>query len=319
MEVSECIINSDTTFATYKVDKCFEYYKSVDSGSNAHYGCLKCNWGMTGPAKIIDAPKGGLKSCSNFSNECDSSTKYFGLSYDWMNISGGNKPAINWDSLVSCHKCSDDSKIPFYFLDSGFKPAPYSLYVQDGESFKDGLDGIIMRCIKPTKLGIQLFLNYKMDFDFIENCGIGSINVESTKTNLGELTNLEVFCIACKPGYSPVYNNDKVTSCTKISNCDDEKDQIWFNRCSSCNTKKTYSFDTGTNKSSYSACQSFNDENCGVFNGSECMFCKKGFSFSPKGKCIRIEVPGCTNDPITKGTLISQLFYTKLNSERIYY
>lgn len=314
VEIDECVINSDATFATYKVDGCAEYFKTVN-GMTTHYGCLKCAWGQTGNGKLVDTDKKSLKNCFNYLNECDTDVRYHGLGFDFYNVSGTTAP-LNWDSLLSCHKCVDSTKIPFLFLDSDNYPMQYSFYIEETMAFNSGTDGVIMRCIKPEKQAIELFLNYLVEDDFVINCGLGRVDTSSEKHNNQSLDNTQVTCIACLPGYKPTYATRGVTACQAISNCDYEQPQIWFNRCSSCKSGFAYEYNSTNKMANYDSCSAFSDVHCKVFSGSKCMFCQKGYMVSPDGSCRLFEVPNCSVDStnqgtvyLTKGTMFSRPSY----------
>ena len=108
------------------------------------------------------------------------------------------------------------------------------MYKRQGVAFNSGTDGIIMRCVKPEKQAIELFLNYLVADDFISNCGLGKVDTSSEKWNHQDLDNTEVSCIACKPGFRPTYASHGITQCQIISNCDYDSEQTWFNKCSKC-------------------------------------------------------------------------------------
>jgi hypothetical protein len=298
-EVKECISNLDATFATYKVSGCSQYYKA-GTGPGVYYGCLSCEWGKTGNGQVIDTTKTSIKNCFNYLNECDTSVRYHGLSHDYYHVTGTG-PDVNWDSLLSCHKCADSNKIPFLFLDDNNLPTQYSFYIEEEKAFDFGTDGVIMRCIEPHKLAIELFLNYLVEDDFISQCGVGRIDTTSEKWNHQKLDNTQVTCIACLPGYVPTYASNGVTSCSVIAHCDYEEEQIWFNKCSRCKKGYAYEFNDTDMVADYTACVSFSDTKCRVFKGAHCMFCEDGYLVSPDGTCQKFEIPGCAMNYDNKG------------------
>ena len=293
-QISECVSNTEPTFSPYHITGCAYYYKA-GTGAGTYYGCLSCGWGKTGNGQITDTTKVSIKNCFNYLNECDANTRFAGLSHDFYHTTGTGLFA-NWDSLLSCHKCVDDSKVPFLFLDSNRLPSQYSFYIEEEKAFTSGTDGVIMRCVKPEKQAIELFLNYLVEDDFVLNCGLGMVDTTSEKWNNQALDNTKVTCLACLPGYSPVYASNGVTSCSVISHCDYSEPQEWFNKCSACKDGYAYQFDDMKGSADYTQCVAFADSNCKVFKGSSCMFCEVGFVVAPDGKCRILEIPGCLSE-----------------------
>ena len=119
-KIEECVLNTDSAFSPNKITNCDLYVKQNISSTD-YYSCVKCKWGMTGEISEIQTGLNGHSSCVNYDNECDVSTVYSGLSFDFYSItSGSNKPYMNYDNFVSCHKCINENKIPFYFMNSSF-------------------------------------------------------------------------------------------------------------------------------------------------------------------------------------------------------
>ena len=118
-------------------------------------------------------------------------------------------------------------------------------------------------------------------------------------------------CIACKPGFTPIYNNKGyVKRCIKIDNCDtSDIDNLIFNTCNKC--KKNYVFRFQDNIF-YEECIKNSVENCFAGTNEECLFCKEGYRLI-NNICEKLQFYNC-EDNFTK---IGNLNYYKFNGEKI--
>lgn len=68
---------------------------------------------------------------------------------------------------------------------------------------------------------------------FPTNCGLGLFDTSKAKDYTKSPRSL--FCAECAPGFKKVVDeNNVVTQCKQIPNCDAQRNDKWFNNCSKC-------------------------------------------------------------------------------------
>jgi hypothetical protein len=308
--VASCIKSSDLVVlsGTSVVDKCDYYYKT--SGLR---GCVKCQHGLAGTLEDSLA-KGFIKSCSKMSS-CDDTIFRSGLT-----------KAIN--SLASCHKCVELTKIPFIFVSAGatytndaLNIKSYDMNLANPKSVSSG--GITVDCLNPT----ATIFTYKLS-NLPANCAIGLINIDATtknnddasKSTAVDRTKIGSFCVACAPGYKPGKAMDSanpaivvkhlVPSCTAIPNC---RASTWFNYCTQCQDGFVFAYMTNTGVQYNNCVQYATDPFCFAADIENpltftCKYCLKGYMKNADGFCIRRNPPKCK-----EGKFISKLIFPRID------
>ena len=155
----------------------------------------------------------------------------------------------------------------------------------------------------------------------VQNCQINYYIASGLDTNpiinnliaSGDANGSRIGCIACRPGFSGVTNaaNDDVntiasiTSCTAISNCDDQKPQNWMNACENC--ADNYGWEVSdTYVVLFHMCAT-GDANCLMFlnDGSgtySCIVCKEGYLLTSEGVCVNV-LENCDTIGLTNSAL----------------
>ena len=90
-----------------------------------------------------------------------------------------------------------------------------------------------------------------------------------------------------------------ITNCVSMSSyCESS---TWLNSCSNCKSNYAYVYDGQNYEINYSTCIVVPDSNCYAFDedNSECVYCKKGFSFNLDMKCEVINAAKCSFGKMT--------------------
>jgi hypothetical protein len=269
-----CIDSNDLFYyqESYKntLDNClfFQIYNDVTY-------CLGCKFGFTG--EIYETPNSFLtvQNCV-VDSSCDLSETY-----------PLNDPFIS--SLVTCHKCNNDSLIPsftFFYTTAVDTSSIDFIYKHSSNR--------TMNCSAPV----------------ISNCMIQFTTTDETvRNNWGFNSGTEVSrCVYCKPGYQPTYVNTLndyfpyryITSCTSISHC---SSSLKPNQCEQCQT-------SGANADQNEHMLSISGETTSCQQNDyvkEDPFCSKTTALSPSGvcdeckdgyvylnlKCIQLNITSC--------------------------
>lgn len=300
---------------TSVVDKCDYYYDNAGSK-----GCVKCQHGLVGSLEDTAAKLGFVKTCAKMSS-CDDTVFRSGLT-----------KAIN--SLASCHKCIELTKIPFVFVSAGTTYTNDALAVKSYDmslvSPKTAVTGgVTVDCINPT----STVFTYKLS-NLPTNCAIGLINIEAGTRNNDDASKstgvdrakIGAFCVACAPGYkpgkamdnaaTPVLVKHMVPSCTAISNC---RSSSWFNYCSQCQDGFVFAY-TSTTGVQYDSCVQYStDPFCFAADITNplaytCMYCLKGYMKNADGFCIRRNPPKCK-----EGRFVSKLTFPRIDFHTMLY
>ena len=288
-----------------------DYYK-LDSASA--YFCVRCKFGYHGKS---DSGGDYIESCESMST-CSEKVEY-------GNLLG------NFSEYFSCHKCSDEKKIPYFLYEmdatatdtnvTGF--AQYSL--DASKDYNDASENHTIECLdNSTKAKFKEDVGSTYDtFDLVDSCGLGLFNLKDLTTKDGAF---EILCAACKPGYAPGTANapvalaaspklGTVTACYEIPNCTGKD---WFNACSSCATDHVYEVKANGNIN-YSKCIAQKDSNCFATKlaNKNCVYCKKGYVLNNDGVCVVLDTPRCQAGKYTPYT--TMLAASTGNSEYLYW
>lgn len=110
------------------------------------------------------------------------------------------------------------------------------------------------------------------------------------------LTNDPTCCIACLPGFAPIYDErQRVTACTPIAGCDNSL-ALLANGCEACLTQVQdgqlvyYAFADELQQK----CLPVKSPNCYIADSNQrCVVCQAGFWANPDGYCEQLSVPNC--------------------------
>lgn len=275
------------------IDGC-EYYVRV--GATTKYGCVRCTTGKRG---LLSSTTDGHYIASCTTTSCEAT------------VVPGLQAQLN--SLVSCYKCTDQSLIPFLFINggstyttiSGYKSYNLEAASADWDSVTSG--GYNVGCYSKTGSGFTSVTSFNLP----ANCSIGAFNVASAtasasnanKTSLTSTANLAVFCLACNQGYKRSFATDSsnaaipymVYECTIIDNC---LVKDLYNYCSLCNNNFAFLYDD-THGVDYTSCVAYAiDANCLATYAKDsgpCAICKKGYVLNLDGVCEALAVPFCND------------------------
>lgn len=278
--------------ATTMVSNCLYYYLL----STNNYGCIRCQQGYRGTMAELTSV-GYLQACEDYRSITGC-------------VSGAYIPGVplRLNSVLSCHSCSDNSKIPFVYLGLGTTTTEAKM---------------ILRAYSPTQAfpkTLTTGTGYNVDcrsyndatllvtnMNINANCAAAVVNVEATSAAgddasaaNSDRSKLAAFCGACKPGYAPTDGFDNAgtparitlmtSNCVAINSC---QTSTWINGCTKCSTAYLYVSGKGV---SYSACSSKNtDKNCYAFddNALLCKYCNPGYTFNLDGVCEALIPPKC--------------------------
>ncbi len=86
--------------------------------------------------------------------------------------------------------------------------------------------GVIDACLDPEEDFDEKFDNHK----FPKNCALGAINLEASDISMS-VDKDSIVCLACLPGYTPVYFEDGISieTCVEMTLC--KKATLWVNGC----------------------------------------------------------------------------------------
>ena len=217
-----------------------------------------------------------------------------------------NGLSVELQKYFSCHKCSDDTKIPFVSIQGGVETDANN-GLQRYNILTSGASPLNTYNENEINYSSQCLKNDLTDFEFKStasttfpaNCGLGMVNgeLQANDTDSGNSnpgTGLSVYCAACKPGYAPSYSNKifHVYQCAQISSCDVKGGA--FNQCDEC--ASTHAFEYIATGINYGKCVSnASITNCFAYNTvtNSCEYCKKGYSKNKEEKCEIINAPNC--------------------------
>lgn len=160
--------------------------------------------------------------------------------------------------------------------------------------------------LKDSNGGSNIFSNPPNSGALIANCAMGMINTgiplsyEHNDQEKSDLSELSVFCVACKNGFAPKFNPRfplHIYECAAISQCNNNGD-AFVNGCSECNAGYIWSWNE--NGVDYTVCkddQSPKNDNCLAADTNEvCQYCKQGYSLNYDNKCEKIPHYACSED-----------------------
>ena len=240
--------------------------------------CLGCKFGFTGEVYLTPNDFLTIQNCA-VDADCDLSVTY-----------PLDNPEIS--SLVTCHQCTDTSKIPTYrFFYTTGKDVDTPAFIYDNDDKKT------MTCESPV----------------VSNCLIQVASKDETvkaKWNDGNPNNdNEIMrCVYCKPMYSPSYSDTQedffpyryIDSCNFISNCEKS---LKPNHCEQCqNSSRSpdqndmrLKIDNGVSSCEYNNYVE-EDPFCNLTEATSpsgvCDQCKDGFVYL-NFKCIALNVTNC--------------------------
>ena len=170
-----------------------EFYHDL-GGSN--YGCAACKMGYGG---TVASGKQFISSCEPISG-CNSSMKYEGLTF-----SAAGTNANHIENLLSCHSCTDSTKIPQ--IKGQITNTQFTFFHDSANTTEKTVECVT----KPGGLtaNCAVVIAHHDGTSFVNKCG------------------------ACMPGYAPTYDGTDtwvVNSCTEIANCQ-LTGSMWFNHC----------------------------------------------------------------------------------------
>lgn len=224
---------------------------------------------------------------------------------------------LELDKYFGVHRCSEAGKIPFAFVQAGGQtsfPMSISRYnlkatleqpfnyrsdlpENDPETFATSTANLCM-----TR-DLDLVENKPAEGSLIANCAMAMINTEKplsyahNNEEVSDLSQLSVFCVACKHGFKPLFNHRfpmHVYQCQEIPNCNTTEDQPFVNGCKQCSENHTFGFNNGID---YTQCVASPDtEQCLSLDSSgKCMFCKPGYSLNHLNKCEQLSGFQCND------------------------
>ena len=239
-------VESETLFAAVHAGTVKEHCKYFLK-NGTEYVCQRCVNGFTGPLMHVVDLSSGITDCSIAVQYCENEFNFKGANYK-----AENSPIL--EGLFSCSSCEGD-RIPFIHVRreslGEFYLRSYDINKAD-QPFHEGVDpmGNAVVCRNPndpSDFGLTSPIT-----SFTRSCGLGMINVLSSKTSDEFLK-----CLACLPGFKATYdptNKDYVTNCEKVENCDTSYGFQWFNACSRCTGGFIFEFDDTSNTIQYDKC-----------------------------------------------------------------
>ncbi len=243
-----------------------------------------------------------IESCSTPIQDCDSGTTYHGLGF----------PA---NQVFSCHKCQSEGYIPFAFVRASTgltaDAAPFGEVIGPGSYQFIDLDlehtpgnfegGHANRCL-PHDFKFHPGYAKTGFYQLPEHCALAFVHVlggfDTTASNGQSLdrSKLSIACTVCKPGFSPTFMTESSTTidhlvaqCTAIPHCESSQT---FNLCDACQSGFAFSIDQDM-KVDMTACHSFGDPNCFIFNDEGCLVCRSGFYTNLDLTCEPLILPNC--------------------------
>ena len=214
--------------------------------------------------------------------------------------------------LFSCHVCKDGNSIPVASYTGG---RDYTWTVEGIQrankdfQINEDLD-------KNTDSSNYLQASNCVDISnwstFPDNCAFAIINSNKKFSNSdfkNDLSNVNTFCVACKPGYKPKRNNLLpllITTCTQILNCSSSVKKV--NSCDDCNANFIFGYNEKTGVD-FSECVNWTTKsnegfgNCYAADNTaanvddyKCKYCERGYLLNADNKCEKFHPPFCSPD-----------------------
>lgn len=283
---------------------------------NSFY-CRQCKFGHTGTIHKDGDGKYYL-DCNDTISGCDHNIR-IGSGYVedmWIASMYG----FNLVYEFTCHKCTDTDKIPFIHLSDDNTLLSYQINSEfNVPSQSTTLDGEMTVCRNPSKE--DLFVDDPNFEGFVTNCALGLIVVDMAKSVT--ITESSVRCLACKDGYTPVYDLETgffITSCESIENCTPTDTDGWFNGCKNCTVGYTKEVDEDRTVIPNLCGASTSLTNCKLYDtfNNLCFQCDQGYTLDLDGLCTKMVFPYCT-DYSQNSEKIYHLNFDIYNYTYIYY
>lgn len=293
--VLSCINNPDARFGTDEntnIDNNCLLYKSYAGNK---YMCTSCKFGSSG--KIIKSTPANYVDCSGSVPGCDNQAKFEGslINSSWVQQMFG----FNIPYMYSCHKCTNAAQIPFLHIEfnANVKLSPYDL-TNDIPMQNDSGTEPLVACRAPDANGLNM--NDQQFTSFPDNCALGLLNTNRTKSASKTIVTSSAVCVACKNGFKPVFDASGylISDCVAIDNCDTTSDTSgWFDGCKVCSAGFAHEYNKNTGLINFASCVTSPVANCMAYDNVDavCVECKKNYVFIDDKTCDAVKPQNCTN------------------------